>query len=111
MQREWIKLVEQNLGMQAASSFESIVSNQTKQWSKVEQTTKDISIIHRQKSNSSSRNNSSNSLLPPKKKSNDVYSSISFADSGMHILTCLCINLLITLNLYRVGYKIAFFHQ
>jgi hypothetical protein len=27
MQREWIKLVEQNLGMRAASIFKSIVSN------------------------------------------------------------------------------------
>ena len=86
MQREWSKLVEQNLGMEAASSFNSIVNAQTRQLTKVEQTSKTINILHRQKNiaSSNTRNNSTTSLsstLPHSPRSfinNGKYSFIPF---------------------------------
>lgn len=79
MQREWIKLVEQNLGMQAAASYEAIISRQMSQMDKVEDIASEINIIHRPKGTSTS---SSTSSLAQRQRSQDLYSTRSIADSG-----------------------------
>jgi hypothetical protein len=54
LHKEWVKLVEQNLGLQAAISYEAIVSNQVGQMSKMADKINDITILnkHRNRSNS-----------------------------------------------------------
>lgn len=99
MQREWIKLVEQNLGMQAASSYEAIITKQMDLFDKVEETTNNISIIHRQKYTNSSVSNSSTASLPIRQRSQDVYSQRSIADSGK-------ISILIVDNVTNIFLKI-----
>lgn len=54
MQREWTKLVEQNLGMQAASSFQSIINGQINQLEKVSKSADEMNIFHLQGSTNSS---------------------------------------------------------
>lgn len=61
MHREWIKLVEQQLGMQAARSFEEIVTNHASQLDRVDHLTSQISLL--QKNKYSSSNSSISSLL------------------------------------------------
>jgi hypothetical protein len=79
MQREWIKLVEQNLGMQAAASYEAIISKHVNLFEKVEETANDISIIQRQKYTSTT---SSTSSLLLRQRSQDIYSPRSISDIG-----------------------------
>ncbi|KAI8083657.1 hypothetical protein BDF21DRAFT_416390 [Thamnidium elegans] len=81
MQREWVKLVEQNLGIQAALSFESIITAHTHQLDRVEDIADRISIIHRPKY-IRSMSNSSTSSLQPRQRSLDTYYSRSVTDSG-----------------------------
>lgn len=83
MQREWVKLVEHNLGMQAALSFESIVAAHTHQLSRMEDVADRISIIHRPKY-TNSVSNSSTSSLQRRQRSLDTYYSRSITDSGMY---------------------------
>lgn len=76
MQREWIKLVEQHLGMEAARSYEAIITKHMDQLDKVEEKASKITIMNRKHfSNSSTRsNNSSTSSLMLKQRSRDIYS-------------------------------------
>ncbi|KAI9251133.1 hypothetical protein EDC94DRAFT_526777 [Helicostylum pulchrum] len=82
MQREWVKLVEHNLGMQAALSFESIVAAHTHQLSRMEDVADRISIIHRPKY-TNSVSNSSTSSLQRRQRSLDTYYSRSITDSDL----------------------------
>lgn len=82
MQREWVKLVEQKLGMQAASSYEAIITNHNNQFNKVEEITSNIGIIHRQRYTNSLISTSSTASLPIRQRSQDVYSQRSITDSG-----------------------------
>lgn len=60
MQREWIKLVEQQLGMKAAKSFEEIISTHSTQLHKAENLASQISLLTQKSIQSSS---SASSLL------------------------------------------------
>ncbi|KAI7891268.1 uncharacterized protein EV154DRAFT_508484 [Mucor mucedo] len=84
MQREWVKLVEQNLGMQAASSYEEIVTKHMDRFDKVEDITSNISIIHKQRYTNSLISTSSTASLPIRQRSQDVYSQRSIADSDTY---------------------------
>lgn len=86
MQREWIKLVEQNLGMQAAESFEAIIANHADAMDRVENIASKINILHRNRYASSTRSNSSTSSLLLKQRSKDLYSSRMASDSGNFFL-------------------------
>lgn len=78
LQREWSKLVEQNLGMQAASSFESIINGQINQLEKVGKSANEMNIFHLQSSTKSSSDTSSVS----KQKYVEPQSPKSFVSSG-----------------------------
>lgn len=82
MQREWIKLVEQNLGMKAAKSFQAIVAHHTGELDKVEDVANRITILHRNRYASSTRSNSSTSSMMLKQKSRDLYSPRMTSDNG-----------------------------
>lgn len=75
MHKEWIKLVEQHLGMTAARSYESIIAKQIDQLNRVEETTSKITIMNQNHySNGSTRSNSSTSSSLPRQRSRDIYS-------------------------------------
>ncbi|KAL9556408.1 hypothetical protein MBANPS3_001898 [Mucor bainieri] len=82
MQREWIKLVEQNLGMKAAKSFEAIIAHHMDELEKVEDAANRITILHRNRYASSTRSNSSTSSMMLKQRSKDLYSPRMASDSG-----------------------------
>ena len=82
MQREWIKLVEQNLGMQAAKSFEDIIAIHMNELDKVEDAASKINILHRNRYASSTRSNSSTSSVLLKQRSKDLYSPRMVSDNG-----------------------------
>lgn len=82
MQREWIKLVEQNLGMQAAKSFEDIIAIHMNELDKVEDAANKINILHRNRYASSTRSNSSTSSVLLKQRSKDLYSPRMVSDNG-----------------------------
>ncbi|KAL0144724.1 hypothetical protein V8B55DRAFT_1455283 [Mucor lusitanicus] len=83
MQREWIKLVEQNLGMKAARSFEAIIARHMEELDKVEDVASRITILHRNRYASSTRSNSSTSSMMLKQRSKDLYSPRMASDSDL----------------------------
>jgi hypothetical protein len=83
MQREWVKLVEQHLGMEAAKSYEAIIAKHMGQLDRVEEKASKITIMHRKHySNNSTRSNSSTSSLVLKQRSRDLYSPRSIPNHG-----------------------------
>ncbi|GAN04312.1 hypothetical protein MAM1_0060c03772 [Mucor ambiguus] len=83
MQREWVKLVEQNLGMKAATSFEAIIAHHLEELDKVEDIANRITILHRNRYASSTRSNSSTSSMMLKQRSKDLYSPRMAPDSDL----------------------------
>jgi hypothetical protein len=82
MKREWIKLVEQNLGMQAAKSFQDIIAVHMNELDKIENASSKINILHRNRYASSTRSNSSTSSVLLKQRSKDLYSPMMVSDNG-----------------------------
>ncbi|KAI8084138.1 uncharacterized protein B0P05DRAFT_578568 [Gilbertella persicaria] len=61
MHREWVKLVEQHLGLQAATSYQSMIAAHLDQFEKLEEMTHNITLLNRNRYSMS--NSSSSSLL------------------------------------------------
>ncbi|KAI9476402.1 MAG: hypothetical protein EXX96DRAFT_487163, partial [Benjaminiella poitrasii] len=74
IRKEWAQLVEQKLGLQAASSLDEILAQHLQEMDKVEDIANKITILHRSRYAASSRSNSSNSSTKLKQRSKDAYS-------------------------------------
>ncbi|KAI8643910.1 hypothetical protein BD408DRAFT_414084 [Parasitella parasitica] len=74
MQKEWIKLIEQNLGMKAARSFEAIIANHMDELDKVENIASKISILHKSRYASSIGSDSPTLSMSPRQRSGNLYS-------------------------------------